>query len=148
MRARGSPRGPKPTTPHRSSTGFAMRPLPAWQRSPEFEPMAVTPETARLQHWRSHDFTGVRPSPDRGGRDADLANRGRAELEGRQAVYTGDSANANRDANPELACRQLKLATGAGKTTVMAMLIAWQTINAVRRPQSRFSRAFLSSHPV
>lgn len=28
----------------------------------------------------------------------------------------------------------LKLATGAGKTTVMAMLIAWQTIDAVRRP--------------
>ena len=38
----------------------------------------------------------------------------------------------------------LKLATGAGKTTVMAMIIAWQTINAVRRQQSnRFSRGFL-----
>jgi len=38
----------------------------------------------------------------------------------------------------------LKLATGAGKTTVMAMLIAWQTINSVRRSQSsRFSRGFL-----
>jgi len=31
----------------------------------------------------------------------------------------------------------LKLATGAGKTTVMAMLIAWQTINAVRHPGSK-----------
>ena len=42
----------------------------------------------------------------------------------------------------------LKLATGAGKTTVMAMLIAWQTINAVRRPQSnRFSRGFLVVAP-
>ena len=38
----------------------------------------------------------------------------------------------------------LKLATGAGKTTVMAMLIAWQTINAVRRPGSKnFTRGFL-----
>jgi hypothetical protein len=37
----------------------------------------------------------------------------------------------------------LKLATGAGKTTVMAMLIAWQTINAVRRSgSSRFTRGF------
>ncbi len=37
----------------------------------------------------------------------------------------------------------LKLATGAGKTTVMAMIIAWQTVNAVRRPQSkRFTRGF------
>jgi type III restriction enzyme len=42
----------------------------------------------------------------------------------------------------------LKLATGAGKTTVMAMLIAWQTINAVRRPQSkRFTRGFLVVTP-
>src|SRR6185369_5158962 len=39
-------------------------------------------------------------------------------------------------------------ATGAGKTTVMAMLIAWQTINAVRHPQSkRFTRGFLVVTP-
>lgn len=30
----------------------------------------------------------------------------------------------------------LKLATGAGKTTVMAMIIAWQTLNALRHPSS------------
>ena len=42
----------------------------------------------------------------------------------------------------------LKLATGAGKTTVMAMLIAWQTVNAVRRPGSRrFTRGFLVVTP-
>ena len=42
----------------------------------------------------------------------------------------------------------LKLATGAGKTTVMAMLIAWQTINAVRRPDSKkFTRGFLIVAP-
>src|SRR5205807_7059464 len=42
----------------------------------------------------------------------------------------------------------LKLATGAGKTTVMAMLIAWQTVNAVRHLGSnRFSRAFLVITP-
>jgi len=42
----------------------------------------------------------------------------------------------------------LKLATGAGKTTVMAMLIAWQTINKVRRPNSRiFTRGFLVASP-
>ena len=41
-----------------------------------------------------------------------------------------------------------KLATGAGKTTVMAMLIAWQTINAVRHPGSkRFTRGFLVVAP-
>nr|WP_242489368.1 DEAD/DEAH box helicase family protein [Pseudomonas sp. TH08] len=42
----------------------------------------------------------------------------------------------------------LKLATGAGKTTVMAMLIAWQTVNAVRHPQSKkFTRGFLLVAP-
>ena len=42
----------------------------------------------------------------------------------------------------------LKLATGAGKTTVMAMLIAWQTINAVRRSGSKsFTRGFLIAAP-
>ena len=53
-------------------------------------------------------------------------------------------ANANNDANPELMRLALKLATGAGKTTVMAMLIAWQAINAARHPQSKkFTRGFL-----
>jgi superfamily I DNA/RNA helicase len=52
--------------------------------------------------------------------------------------------NANNDANPELMRLALKVATGAGKTTVMAMIIAWQTINAVRRSgNSRFTRGFL-----
>jgi type III restriction enzyme len=40
------------------------------------------------------------------------------------------------------------MATGAGKTTVMAMIIAWQTVNAVRSPTSdRFSKAFLIVTP-
>jgi type III restriction enzyme len=56
--------------------------------------------------------------------------------------------NANNDANPGLARLALKLATGAGKTTVMAMLISWQTINAVRRPNSKkFTRGFLVVTP-
>jgi type III restriction enzyme len=62
--------------------------------------------------------------------------------------YLEHLANANLDANPNLVRLALKLATGAGKTTVMAMLIAWQTINAVRRPQSkRFTRGFLIIAP-
>jgi hypothetical protein len=36
-------------------------------------------------------------------------------------------ADANHDANPELMRLAVKLATGAGKTTVTAMLIAWQS---------------------
>src|SRR6202163_2271277 len=42
----------------------------------------------------------------------------------------------------------LKLTTGAGKTTVMAMIIAWQTVNAVRHPTSKhFTRGFLVCAP-
>src|SRR6185295_17444225 len=53
-----------------------------------------------------------------------------------------------KDANPELMRLALKLATGSGKTTVIAMLIAWQTINAVRRPASKhFTRGFLVCTP-
>ena len=41
-----------------------------------------------------------------------------------------------------------ELDTDAGKTTVMAMLIAWQTINAVRRPTSKnFTLGFLICAP-
>ena len=55
---------------------------------------------------------------------------------------------ANEQANPELLPPALKLATGAGKTTVMAMLIAWQTVNAVRHPNSKqFSSRFLTLSP-
>jgi len=41
-----------------------------------------------------------------------------------------------------------KMATGSGKTISMAMLIAWQTINAVRRSNSKhFTRGFLVVAP-
>jgi type III restriction enzyme len=57
-------------------------------------------------------------------------------------------ANANKEANPEIMRLALKMATGAGKTTVMAMLIVWQTINAKRHPNSkRFTRGFLVVTP-
>src|SRR5213079_1641798 len=60
----------------------------------------------------------------------------------------GWPASSSADANPELMRLALKLATGAGKTTVMAMLIAWQTINAVRREGSKnFTRGFLICAP-
>ncbi len=122
-----------------------------WRSRPNPNDWQVTPETTRLlQHWRHHRFSGIRPffcqleavetaiwltevAPNAG-------KTGKTFLE-----YL---ANANNDANPDLMRLALKLATGAGKTTVMAMLIAWQTINAVRRPQSkRFTRGFLIVAP-
>lgn len=53
----------------------------------------------------------------------------------------------NQAHNPGLFRIALKLATGAGKTLVMAMLIAWQTLNAVQRGKSGFTRAFLVVAP-
>jgi len=122
-----------------------------WRMLPDPKDWKVTPETARLlQHWRHHHFNSIRPffcqveavetaiwltevAPHAG-------KVGKSYLE--------HIANANNDANPEIMRLALKLATGAGKTTVMAMIIAWQTINAVHRPQSkRFTRGFLIVAP-
>ena len=122
-----------------------------WRALPDPGQWRVTPETTRLlQHWRHHAFSHLRPffcqieavetviwltevAPA-------LGRAGRPFLDHLEA--------ANQQANPDLARLALKLATGAGKTTVMAMLIAWQTINAARRPTSRrFTRGFLVVTP-
>jgi len=50
--------------------------------------------------------------------------------------------------NPGLYRVAHKMATGTGKTVVMAMLIAWQTLNKAANPQdARFSDAFLVVAP-
>jgi type III restriction enzyme len=55
---------------------------------------------------------------------------------------------ANADANPLLYRVAFKMATGTGKTVVMAMLIAWQALNKMANPQdARFSDAFLIVTP-
>jgi type III restriction enzyme len=125
-----------------------------WRALPNPEPWQVTPVTATLlRHWRA-----LQADPSAQFRPffcqveavetaiwlAEVApksgQRGRRYLE-----YV---TRANQGANPDLFRVALKLATGAGKTTVMAMLIAWQAINAARSPGSRtFSRAFLVITP-
>ena len=55
---------------------------------------------------------------------------------------------ANKEANPELFRIALKMATGSGKTVVMAMLIAYNTLNKIRYPQDiRFTDAFVIVAP-
>jgi type III restriction enzyme len=52
------------------------------------------------------------------------------------------------DANPELFRVAFKMATGSGKTVVMAMLIAWHVLNKKANSQdARFSDAFLVVTP-
>ena len=122
-----------------------------WRALPSPSDWRVTPETARLlQHWRHHDFNGVRPffCQIEAVEAAIWLTEVAPQLGKAGDRFIEHLANANNDANPGLNRLALKLATGAGKTTVMAMLIAWQTVNAVRRPQARrFARGFLLVAP-
>ena len=125
------------------------RHVDAWRSLPSGQ-WQVTPETARLlQHWRHHNFGGVRPFFCQV--EAIETAIWLIEVAPHSAAgkrFLEHLAAANRDANPELQRLALKLATGAGKTTVMAMLIAWQTVNAARRPGSKhFTRGFLIVAP-
>ena len=128
------------------------RRVDAWRSIPDSSQWGVTPETERLlQHWRNYEFQGVRPffcqieAAETVIWLTEVAgilrnNPSRQEFRG----LHGHIARANEQSNPELLRLALKMATGAGKTTVMAMLIAWQTINAVRYPQRQnFTRGFL-----
>ncbi len=55
---------------------------------------------------------------------------------------------ANDTSNPGLPRTAFKMATGSGKTVVMAMLIAWHTLNKAAYPQDgRFSSTFLLVTP-
>ncbi len=123
----------------------------AWRALPNPKDWQVTYETARLlDYWRHHEFQSFRPffcqleAIETAIWLAEVAPR----LGKRGRRYLDYLKRANEDANPGLFRIALKLATGAGKTTVMAMLIAWQTVNAVRRPNSeRFTRGFLVVTP-
>ncbi len=121
-----------------------------WRALPQSN-WQVTPETARLlDHWRNHNFTNLRPffcqveAVETAIWLTEVAPK--SGKSGKKFVEL--LASVNEAANPELLRLALKLATGAGKTTVMAMLIAWQTINSVRRPNSKkFTKGFLVVAP-
>jgi type III restriction enzyme len=139
--------------------------LETWRALPNPAQWKVTPVTQRLlQHWRQiqqDDAQLIRPffcqleaveaaiwlsevAPEmgkRGRRFLDwiaIANNFAVQPEGAPAMTTA----------PDLLRIAFKLATGAGKTTVMAMLIAWQALNAVRSSNSRkFTKGFLIVAP-
>ncbi|WP_420431522.1 BPTD_3080 family restriction endonuclease [Candidatus Poriferisocius sp.] len=122
-----------------------------WRLLPNPDQWQVTPETARLlQHWRHYKFSDIRPffCQVEAVETAIWLTEVAPRVRNAGKRFLEHLANANNEANPELMRVALKLATGAGKTTVMAMLIAWQTINTVRYPQSkRFTRGFLIVAP-
>ncbi|MBI5529320.1 MAG: DEAD/DEAH box helicase family protein [Deltaproteobacteria bacterium] len=122
-----------------------------WRQSPNPNDWRVSPETARLlEHWRHHRFSGIRPffCQIEAVETVIWLTEVAPQMGKVENQFIETLANANNDANPGLMRLALKLATGAGKTTVMAMIIAWQTVNAVRRPQSkRFTRGFFVVTP-
>nr|WP_253949256.1 DEAD/DEAH box helicase family protein [Mangrovicoccus sp. HB161399] len=130
------------------------REVEVWRRLPNPAQWQVTPVTQRLlQHWRAlqaDEMQAIRPFfcqleavetaiwlAEVAPKEKKRGSRFRARLEA-----------ANAAANPDLFRIALKLATGAGKTTVMAMLIAWQTLNAARSQNSKsFGKGFLIVTP-
>jgi type III restriction enzyme len=121
-----------------------------WRALPNPADWGVTPSTAQLlSHWRTYQFEGVRPffcQVEAAETIIWLTEVARTQRQYGHIWKHLDAANA--DANPELFRLAMKMATGSGKTTVMAMLIAWQTVNAVRSPgSSLFSKGFLIVTP-
>ena len=121
----------------------------AWRALPP-DKWHVTPATAQLlTYWRSHQFENLRPffcQVEAAETAIWLHEVAPHHAKGR--TWLQHLRNASADANPDIFRIALKLATGAGKTTVMAMLIAWQTINAARaRSSERFTTGFLVVTP-
>ena len=121
-----------------------------WRELPHPNQWQVNPETVRLlQHWRHHPFSSVRPffcQVEAVETAIWITEVAPQSPRGKRII--DHLVAANKESNPELMRLALKLATGAGKTTVMSMLIVWQTVNAVRHPQSnRFTRGFLIVAP-
>jgi len=121
-----------------------------------------------VERWRAGNWNGVTPytrkllahwaagPPDRDEpvlfcqREAAETAIFLAEVAGRHgtADYRRRLEPENRLHNDGLPRVALKMATGTGKTVVMAMLIAWQTINKVMAPNdARFARRFLVVTP-
>jgi type III restriction enzyme len=121
----------------------------AWRKLPPAS-WGVTPTTARLlTYWRSHEFQGVRPFFCQVEAVETVIWLTEVARSKKQHSHIWEHVlGANEQANPELVRLAMKMATGAGKTTVMAMLIAWQAVNASRSHTSNhFSRGFLIIAP-
>lgn len=125
---------------HTAVINDVRREVDRWRALPNSADWRVTSETARLlKHWRHHVFSDVRPffCQVEAVETAIWLTEVAPQLGKQSERFIAHLAQTNAEANPGLARLGLKLATGAGKTTVMAMLIAWQTVNAVRHPGSK-----------
>jgi len=117
---------------------------------------------ARVQTWRGLNYPGVTPvtrkllqywaNEQRENRML-FCQREAAEtaiylVENDKREFSPALRKHNDDYNEGLPRLALKMATGTGKTVVLGMLIAWQTINKVRAPHDpRFAKRFLVVAP-
>ena len=108
----------------------------------------VTPTTRRLlEHWNNPEneprlYFCQREAVETAIYLNEYDNKQRNDSFYRQLVKT------NEEANPDLFRIAFKMATGSGKTVVMAMLIAYHTLNKIAHPRSTlFADAFLIVAP-
>ena len=137
-----------------------------WTRDRIEENRFINQVRERIKPWRDGGYSGVTPTTARllsywnePSRDKKLFFCQIEALE--TAIYItevgrkfGDAwienfiREANDSSNPGLPRQAFKMATGSGKTVVMAMLIAWQTLNKIANPQdARFTDTFLIITP-
>ncbi len=140
--------------------------LSEWTKDRIEENTFINDVRRKVGMWRTGGWVGVTPTTRRllehwtdPGRERPLFFCQIEALE--TAIYVAEVAHRYGDAwiantlrekndlhNPGLVRLALKMATGTGKTVVMGMLIAWQTLNKVERPQDgRFGDAFLIVAP-
>src|SRR6266851_4003120 len=137
-----------------------------WTRDRIEENKLVNDIRLRIALWRKGGYVGVTPTTARliaywtdPNREKKLFFCQNEALE--TAIYIAEVAKkygdawienaireANDTSNPGLPRTAFKMATGSGKTVVMAMLIAWHALNKRANPQdARFSDTFLIVTP-
>ena len=123
------------------------REVAKWRRGGEYA--GVTPITRKLlQHWadpkrENRVLFCQREAAETAVFLTEVAGRSHGYADWRKRLEPENAAH-----NAGLPRMALKMATGSGKTVVMAMLIAWQTLNKVQSPRdSRFTNRFLVVAP-
>lgn len=133
---------------HKATIDEIRQHVSVWRKAPQTD-WKVTPITAKLlEFWRTRDSPTLRPFFCQ--LEAVETAIWLTEVAPQAKIfrpYLEHLAKENQTHNNGLNRLALKMATGSGKTTVMAMLIAWQTLNAIRSSSAKFSRGFLVVTP-
>ena len=123
------------------------RDVAKWRRGAQYP--GVTPITRNLlQHWADPNrenrvIFAQRDAAETAIFLTEVAGRTHGYADWRKRLEPENAAH-----NSGLPRAALKMATGSGKTVVMAMLIAWQTLNKVQSPRdARFTNRFLVVTP-